>query len=198
MNATLYGIPGCPHTTVAELLLERRQVPYRRINLPYPFHPFLVRRILRFDGDTVPALVVNGRRLQQTRTIARALAIEPGAEEEWTELELRRLKRNVLHAPKGLEAALSRIDAFEPRDEPTSAELHAAVLVRLIGCFEEVRPRPALELADRLCPTERFPGKVASVIRTGARMRAPAGGACAAGTGAHVRRSTTEEGDRGS
>ena len=155
-------------------MLERQRITYRRINLPYPFHPFLVRRVLRFDGDTVPALVLDGSRLQQTRTIARALAIEPGAEEEWTELELRRLKRHVMHAPDGLEASLSRIDALQAGDEPTSAELHAAVVVRLIGCFEEVRPRPALELADRLCPTERFPGSVASVIRTGARMRAPA------------------------
>jgi hypothetical protein len=151
-------------------MLEQRRVRYRRIDLPYGLHPFLVRRVLRFEGDTVPALKLDRGKLQETRTIARTLGIVSGADEEWLELELRRLKRLVVRprlsrrVPPALETALERIDSLIPADPPTSADLHAAVLVRLIECFQEVRARPGLELADRLCPRERYPGRLGAVL----------------------------------
>jgi glutathione S-transferase len=72
MAATLYGIPASHPVYAAALMLEAKGVAYRRIDLPQWFHRPLLR-VLRFRGTTVPALVLDGRRLQTTRTIARAL-----------------------------------------------------------------------------------------------------------------------------
>jgi glutathione S-transferase len=72
MTATLYGIPASHPVYAAELMLERKGVAYRRIDLPQWFHRPLLR-LLRFPGTTVPALVLDGRRVQTTPAIARAL-----------------------------------------------------------------------------------------------------------------------------
>lgn len=72
MTATLYGIPASHPVYAATLMLERKGVEYKRIDLPQWFHRSLLR-LLRFPGTTVPALVLDGRRLQTTKTIARAL-----------------------------------------------------------------------------------------------------------------------------
>jgi glutathione S-transferase len=70
--ATLYGIPASHPVYATTLMLRAKGVPYRRIDLPQWFHRGLLRA-LRFPGTTVPALVLDGRRLQTTPTIARAL-----------------------------------------------------------------------------------------------------------------------------
>jgi glutathione S-transferase len=75
MTATLYGIPASHPTYAATLMLERKGIEYKRIDLPQWFHRPLLR-ILRFRGTTVPALVLDGRRLQTTKTIARGLDAE--------------------------------------------------------------------------------------------------------------------------
>jgi glutathione S-transferase len=72
MTATLYGIPASHPVYAVELMLERKGVAYRRIDLPQWFHRPLLR-VLRFPGMTVPALVLDGRRVQTTKAIARAL-----------------------------------------------------------------------------------------------------------------------------
>jgi glutaredoxin len=211
VTATLYGIPGCPHTVVASLLLERRKRRYRRVDLLPGPHALLVRHVLRFPADTVPALSLDGEKLQETRTISRRLRLIPAhaaAAEEWAELALRPLKRDLLwwslalrpeaassfvpyplppaiqrlivwakppdeaaarRALATVPAALGRVDELIDvgvigTDEPNSADLHAAVLVRLISLFDDLRPqltgRPALALAERLCPPGRYPGRV--------------------------------------
>jgi glutathione S-transferase len=77
MTATLYGIPASHPVYAATLMLDAKGVAYRRIDLPQWFHRAALRA-LRFPSNTVPALVLDGRRLQTTRTIARALeAIRP-------------------------------------------------------------------------------------------------------------------------
>ena len=72
MSATLYGIPASHPVYATMLMLERKGVEYRRVDLPQWFHRPLLR-ILRFPATTVPALVLDGRRLQTTKAIARAL-----------------------------------------------------------------------------------------------------------------------------
>ena len=72
MTATLYGIPASHPVYATMLMLERKGVEYKRIDLPQWFHRPLLR-LLRFPGTTVPALVLDGRRLQTTKAIARAL-----------------------------------------------------------------------------------------------------------------------------
>ena len=56
----------------ARLALERKGIPYRRVDLmPMIAKPIL--RALRFPRATVPALAVDGRRIQGSREIVRAV-----------------------------------------------------------------------------------------------------------------------------
>jgi glutathione S-transferase len=89
----LYVIPGSHACRSALLMLEHKQVPYRRVDVITLTHPLVVR-LLGFDaggearvagnrrprplraGDrygTVPALAVNGQRVSTNRHIARFL-----------------------------------------------------------------------------------------------------------------------------
>ena len=72
MKATLYGIPASHPVYAAELILQRKGIEYKRIDLPQWFHRAILRG-LRFPAKTVPALVLDGRRIQTTKAIARAL-----------------------------------------------------------------------------------------------------------------------------
>jgi glutathione S-transferase len=72
MNARLYAIPASHPSFAAELMLERKGIDYSRVDLPQWFHRGLLR-VLRFRAGTVPALVLDGRRVQTTKRIARVL-----------------------------------------------------------------------------------------------------------------------------
>lgn len=72
MNATLFVLPGSHPAMAARLMLEAKGVPYRRIDLV----PVIAKPILRaagFEGMTVPALKIDGRKIQGTGAIARVL-----------------------------------------------------------------------------------------------------------------------------
>jgi glutathione S-transferase len=72
VKAKLFGVPGSGPSLSAELMLQHKGISYRRVNLV----PGLHRRRLPakgFPGHTVPALLLNGRRVQTSRAIARAL-----------------------------------------------------------------------------------------------------------------------------
>jgi glutathione S-transferase len=74
LKATLIGIPGSHPSLTAELALERKGIQYRRIDLV----PAVSRAVLRglgFSGSRVPALRLDGQRLQGSRTITRALDV---------------------------------------------------------------------------------------------------------------------------
>jgi glutathione S-transferase len=70
----LLGTPASHPTLAAELMLRRKGIPYERIDLVSGIHRTLVRA-LGFPGGTVPALVLDGQRLQGSRTISRALDV---------------------------------------------------------------------------------------------------------------------------
>jgi glutathione S-transferase len=73
MAARLYAIPGSHPAYAAELMLRRKGIAYERTDLPQWLHRAMLR-LLRFRGGTVPALVFeDGRRVQTTRRIVRAL-----------------------------------------------------------------------------------------------------------------------------
>jgi glutathione S-transferase len=72
VKARLYGIPASHPTFAAQVMLERKGIPFSRVDLPQWFHRGVLR-LLRFPGTTVPALVVDGRRVQTSRAIARLL-----------------------------------------------------------------------------------------------------------------------------
>jgi glutathione S-transferase len=77
MTATLFVIPASHPSAAARLMLERKGIEYRRIALL----PVIHRGVLKaagFGGVTVPALRLDGQRLQGSRTISRALdALQP-------------------------------------------------------------------------------------------------------------------------
>ncbi|MGH2982797.1 MAG: glutathione S-transferase family protein [Solirubrobacterales bacterium] len=72
MAATLYVIPASHPSVTAALMLERKGIPYKRRDL-MPVISKGVLRAARFPGVTVPALKLNGDRIQGSREIAREL-----------------------------------------------------------------------------------------------------------------------------
>jgi glutathione S-transferase len=70
--ATLFGVPSSHPTLSAELMLRAKGIDYRRIDLVAGVHRVGLRA-LRFPGVTVPALRIDGARVQGTRRIALAL-----------------------------------------------------------------------------------------------------------------------------
>ncbi len=79
MTATLFGVPASHPTLAAELMLRQKRIGYRRIDLAAGLHRGILRA-LGYPGVTVPALRLNGARLQGTKAIALALdALDPEA-----------------------------------------------------------------------------------------------------------------------
>jgi glutathione S-transferase len=71
-EAKLYVIPGSHPSRSAMLMLDRKGIPFKRVDLI----PVVSRGVLkaqRFPGITVPALKLDGRRVQGSREIAREL-----------------------------------------------------------------------------------------------------------------------------
>lgn len=111
MDATLYVIPGSHPSRKARLALELKGIEYRRVDL-MPVISRGVVRALRFPRATVPALKLDGRRIQGSLDIARELdrlVPEPPlypaernmlaqveAAERWGESELQPVARRIL------------------------------------------------------------------------------------------------------
>jgi glutathione S-transferase len=70
--AKLYVIPGSHPSATAMLMLDRKGIPYKRVDL-IPVVSKAVLKLQRFPGVTVPALKIDGRRVQGSREIAREL-----------------------------------------------------------------------------------------------------------------------------
>jgi glutathione S-transferase len=71
-EAKLYVIPASHPSRSAMLMLERKGIPYKRVDL-IPVISKGILRALRFPGVTVPALKLNGNRIQGSLEIAREL-----------------------------------------------------------------------------------------------------------------------------
>ena len=70
--ATLFMVPGSHPSVAAALMLDYKGIDYRRIDFAPAVHRVALR-LVGFRGRTVPALRLDGRRLQGSRKIARAL-----------------------------------------------------------------------------------------------------------------------------
>jgi glutathione S-transferase len=72
VKAKLYGLRGSAPSFSPELMLRHKGIDYRRVNLMPGRHG---KTLLAkgFPGGTVPAITLNGRRVQTNRAIARAL-----------------------------------------------------------------------------------------------------------------------------
>jgi glutathione S-transferase len=68
----LYVIPGSHPAMTARLMLELKDIPYKRVDLMPVISKGAVKA-LGFPGVTVPALKIHGEKLQGSREIARAL-----------------------------------------------------------------------------------------------------------------------------
>lgn len=71
-EAKLYVIPGSHPSQTARRMLELKKIPYKRVDLI----PVVSKGVLKaqgFDGVTVPALKLDGRKVQGSRDIAREL-----------------------------------------------------------------------------------------------------------------------------
>jgi glutathione S-transferase len=72
VNARLYVIPASHPSIAVQLMLEQKGVAYKRTDL-LPVVSKLALRALGFPGVTVPALKVEGSKVQGSRQIAREL-----------------------------------------------------------------------------------------------------------------------------
>lgn len=72
MDVRLFQVPASHPSLAARLMLQRKGIDYRRLDLVPAVHK-LALRALGFEGMTVPAVEIDGRKLQGTREISRAL-----------------------------------------------------------------------------------------------------------------------------
>jgi glutathione S-transferase len=72
MDARLFTIPGSHPGVSVQLMLEHKGVPYERTDL-LPVVSWGVLKALRFPRVTVPAIKIDGRRVQGSREITREL-----------------------------------------------------------------------------------------------------------------------------
>jgi glutathione S-transferase len=90
MRATLFGVAASHPSLAAELMLRHKGVDYRRVDLPTVTHRTLLR-VLGYPGKTVPALKLDGAKVQGTTEIALALdALVPSPPLFPADLEKRR------------------------------------------------------------------------------------------------------------
>lgn len=76
-RATLYVIPGSHPAKAAQLMLERKGIDYKKVDL-MPVVSRGALKLMRFPGATIPSLKIDGRRITGSREIAEALdQIEP-------------------------------------------------------------------------------------------------------------------------
>jgi glutathione S-transferase len=71
-EAKLYVIPGSHPSWTARLMLERKGIPYKRVDL-MPVVSKGALRAMRFPASTVPALKLDGKRVQTSMEIGREL-----------------------------------------------------------------------------------------------------------------------------
>lgn len=72
MRAKVYGIPGSHPVRTGLLMLERKGIPHELVDLPSVLcRPYL--RAVGFPGPTVPAVQLDGRKVQTTRALSRVL-----------------------------------------------------------------------------------------------------------------------------
>lgn len=72
MEARLYVIPASHPATSAELMLRHKGIPFKRTDL-MPVVSKGVLRAIGFPRNTVPAMKIDGRKIQGSRQIAREL-----------------------------------------------------------------------------------------------------------------------------
>ena len=73
MKIRLYGLPGSHPTMAVQAMLEDKGIGFTRIDLVPFLSRVIVRRAMGLPQNTVPVLVIDGRRVQGSRAISREL-----------------------------------------------------------------------------------------------------------------------------
>ncbi len=102
IDVHLYTIPGSHPGVSVQRMLEHKGIPYKRTDL-LPVASWVVLRAMRFPGRTVPAIKVDGRRIQGSREITR-------------ELERLRPERPLYPADPDHRAAVEEVELFGDED----------------------------------------------------------------------------------
>jgi glutathione S-transferase len=74
VTVKLYSIPGSHPAAAARAMLELKGIDYQRVDLP-PVVSRGLMRLLGFPGNRVPALKVDGRKVQGSRNVSRELDV---------------------------------------------------------------------------------------------------------------------------
>lgn len=72
MNVRLYTIPGSHPGVAVQAMMKAKGIPYKRTDL-FPVMQKIVVRSMGFPKQTVPAIKIDGRKVQGSREIAREL-----------------------------------------------------------------------------------------------------------------------------
>jgi glutathione S-transferase len=72
VDVRLYNIPGSHPAMAVQLMLRHKGIPYKRTDL-FPVAANGIVRALGFPGNTIPAMKIDGRKVQGSRQIAREL-----------------------------------------------------------------------------------------------------------------------------
>ena len=73
MKVRLYSLPGSHPGTAARAMLEYKGIDFKRTDLVPFLSRVILRRVLGFPRNTVPAITIEGRRVQGSREISREL-----------------------------------------------------------------------------------------------------------------------------
>jgi glutathione S-transferase len=73
MKVRLYALPGSHPAMAAQAMLMHKGIDFRRIDLVPFLAKVILRRLLGFPRNTVPAITIDGRRVQGSREVSREL-----------------------------------------------------------------------------------------------------------------------------
>ena len=170
MSATLYSLRVSHPALAARCMLEYKRIDHRVVDLVPGTQPAL--RALRFPRYTVPALALDGRRIQGSRQISRALdelrpdpplfPREPGARrrveeaERWGEQVLQGVPRRIFRWMAAHHYVVRRWLAVEAAGVPLGAvlarpSLQARLFARPVGA-DDTTVRTDLAALGDLAP----------------------------------------------
>jgi glutathione S-transferase len=73
MKVRLYSLPGSHPGTAVRAMLEYKGIDFKRTDLVPFLSRVILRKVLGFARNTVPAIKIDGRRVQGSREISREL-----------------------------------------------------------------------------------------------------------------------------
>ncbi len=148
-QATLYVIAGSHACAAARLMLERKRIAFRTVQLPTGLHPHLVRR-QGFAGSPTPMRMVDGRPTRVSAFLDRVgtvPALRLGAERVQRSREIARFLERRVPAPPlfpgdaGRRAAVEEAEAWA--DEPLQMFSRRLVLIAGARSLKELSARAA-------------------------------------------------------